>query len=330
MLDISAALPLLDAPKKIFITTHHKPDGDALGSSLGLYHYLIQKGHSVTVVSPSEIPDFLQWMPGIETVLNFETEAKAALKVLADCDLIFCLDFNNIGRIKLMEQALRAATQPKILIDHHLIPEEEVFQFGISLPDKSSTCEMVYDFILLDNGAEKLNEPIMQCLYTGLMTDTGSFRFPATTGSVHTMVADFKNRGFKHSIIHENIFDSWTEKRLRFLGYILYKKMQIFPEQKTGIIVISKEELKTYGSGTGDTEGMVNYPLSITGIEKSVLIIERNDEVKLSFRSKGAIDVSSFSRTHFNGGGHFNAAGGQSKESLEEVENKIKTLLHLN
>lgn len=330
MLNIEVALPFLDAPKKIFITTHHKPDGDALGSSLGLYHYLIQKGHSVTVVSPSEIPDFLQWMPGIETVINFESEAKQALKVLADCDLIFCLDFNNLSRIKSMESALRAAPQPKILIDHHLLPELAAFEYGVTDPEKSSTCEMVYDFIFLDNGAEKLNTAIMQCLYTGLMTDTGSFRFPATTASVHLMVADFKNRGFEHSIVHQNVFDCNTEKRLRFLGFVLYEKMQIFPAQKTGLIVISNEEIKRLGSGTGDTEGMVNYPLSITGIDKSILIIERNEEVKLSFRSKGNIDVSTFARENFNGGGHFNAAGGQSKEPLLEVENKIKTLLQLN
>jgi len=330
MLDISAALPLLDSPKKIFITTHHKPDGDALGSSLGLYHYLIQKGHSVTVVSPSEVPDFLQWMPGIETVLNFESEPKQALQVLSDCDLIFCLDFNSLSRIKAMEAALREAPQPKILIDHHLLPEADVFIYGVSAPEKSSTCEMIYDFILLDKGADLLNEAIMQCLYTGMMTDTGSFRFSSTTGSVHTMVADFKSRGFQHSLIHDQIYDSWSEKRMRFLGFVLYEKMEIYPEQKTGLIAISNEEIKRLGSGTADTEGMVNYPLSIAGIEKSILIIERKDEVKLSFRSKGTIDVSSFAREHFNGGGHLNAAGGQSKESLEQVKTKIKNLLHLN
>jgi phosphoesterase RecJ-like protein len=329
MLNISAALPLLAQPKRIFITTHHKPDADALGSSLGLYHYLKQKGHAPTVVSPSEIPDFLQWMPGMDSVLNFEAESKKALEVLTECDLIFCLDFNSLNRIKLLEKPLREAVQPKILIDHHLLPEVDVFAYGSSEPEKSSTCEMVYDFIINSNGEAFLSPEVMQCLYAGLMTDTGSFRFPVTSASVHNMIADFKNRGLEHSEIHNLIYDSWSENRMRFLGYILYEKMEIFPEQKTGLIALSKEELEKFKAASGDTEGMVNYPLSIQDINLSVLLIERKDGVKISFRSKGDIDVSALARDHFNGGGHFNAAGGQSSDSLEGTVAKIKKLLSL-
>lgn len=329
MLDITAALPLLNEPKKIFITTHHKPDGDAMGSALGLYHYLKQTGHEPIVVSPSEVPDFLMWMPGMDTVLNFESEAKAGLAALEDSDLIFCLDFNRLDRVKALEIPLRGSGQPKILIDHHLLPESDVFSYGISRPAKSSTCEMVYDFILLNNGRDYLSQAVMQCLYTGLMTDTGSFRFPVASASVHAMVADFKNRGLEHGPIHDEVFDVWSEKRMRFLGYLLYKKMEIYPEKKTGIITVSRNELEQFEVLAGDTEGIVNYPLSIAGITTSVLIIERKDEVKLSFRSKGDIDVSVLAREHFEGGGHFNAAGGRSRISLNETLSKIKTLLTL-
>jgi phosphoesterase RecJ-like protein len=329
MKNIREVLPLLQEPKKIFITTHHRPDGDALGSTLGLYHFLIQQGHMPTVVSPSEVPDFLMWMPGIDTVLNFESEPKQALKVLAEADLIFCLDFNSFSRIKTMEEPLVKATQPKILIDHHLRPDEASFTYGMSEPEKSSTCEMVYDFIQIAGGEQYISNEVSQCLYTGLMTDTGSFRFPITTAAVHEMIADLKHRGLEHAVIHQYIYDSWSVERMRFLGYVLYEKMQIFPEQNIGIIALSLEDQSKFKISTGDTEGMVNYPLSIESVTMAVLLTEKKDEVRMSFRSKGAIDVSTFAATNFNGGGHFNAAGGRSKDSLEITLKKLKELLNI-
>lgn len=329
MNSITEALPLLEAPKKIWITTHHKPDGDALGSTLGLYHYLLQKGHRPVVVSPSEVPDFLSWLPGIDTVLNFESEPKQCLKLLQEADLIFCLDFSRLDRIKAMEEHLRQAVQPKILIDHHLNPDRDAFAYGMSEPDKSSTCEMVYDFIKLAGDGELISNEVAQCLYTGVMTDTGSFRFPITTAAVHEMLADLKRRGLDHAQIHQNIYDSWSAERMRFLGYVLYEKMEIFPRQHAGIIALTQEEQQRFKVATGDTEGMVNYPLSIGGVDMAVMLTEKKDEVRMSFRSKGNIDVSSFAAQHFNGGGHFNAAGGRSQLSLEETVKKLKSLLNI-
>lgn len=323
---IEAALPLLQEPKKIFITTHHKPDGDALGSSLGLYHYLLQKGHQPVVVSPSEVPDFLAWMPGIETVLNFESEPKQCQKVLAEADLIFCLDFNRLDRVKSFTELLAEATQPRVLIDHHLHPDTAVFAYGMSNPEKSSTCEMIYDFIRLDGGSELISNEIGQCLYTGVMTDTGSFRFPVTTASVHEMLADLKHRGLEHAVIHQRIYDSWSAERMRFLGYVLYEKMEIFPEQHIGIIALSLTDMQKFKTATGDTEGMVNYPLSIENVNIAILLTEKKEEVRMSFRSKGNIDVSAFAAEHFNGGGHFNAAGGRSTDTLENTVLKLKQL----
>ena len=327
MNSIIEALPLLTEPRKIFITTHHKPDGDALGSTLGLYHYLVQKGHQPVVISPSEVPDFLMWMPGIDTVLNFESEPKQCLKILQESDLIFCLDFSRLDRIRAMEEPLRQATQPKILIDHHLNPDMEAFAYGMSEPGKSSTCEMVYDFIKLAGDEQYISNDVAQCLYTGVMTDTGSFRFPITTASVHEMLADLKHRGLEHAIIHQHIYDSWSEERMRFLGYVLYQKMEIFPKQHAGIIALTQEDQQKFKVATGDTEGVVNYPLSIENVTVSVMLTEKKDEVRMSFRSKGNIDVSTFAAQHFNGGGHFNAAGGRSALSLEETLKKLKTLL---
>jgi phosphoesterase RecJ-like protein len=327
MNSIQQALPLLKEPKNIFITTHHKPDGDALGSTLGLFHFLKGLGHHPTVVSPSEVPDFLMWMPGIESVLNYEAEPKLAIKALEKSDLVFCLDFNRLDRIKYMQPALQKATQPKILIDHHLLPDETVFAYGMSEPEKSSTCEMVYDFIQITGRADLISNEVAQCLYTGMMTDTGSFRFPITTASVHDIIADFKRRGLNHSLIHQQVYDSWSANRMRFLGYVLYEKMEILTSQRYGLIALSQEELKRFQVNTGDTEGLVNYPLSIRDINVSVLISERKDEVKLSFRSKGDIDVSTFARVHFNGGGHFNAAGGSSSLPLQETIEKVKALI---
>jgi phosphoesterase RecJ-like protein len=330
MKSITEALPLLEEPRKIFITTHHKPDGDALGSTLGLYHYLLAKGHEPVVVSPSEVPDFLTWLPGIDGVLNYESEPKQCLKALQEADLIFCLDFNRFERVKALQEHLRSAAQPKILIDHHLLPEEGAFAYGVSDPSKSSTCEMVYDFIRLSGGDNLISDNVAQCLYTGVMTDTGSFRFPVTTGAVHEMIADLKRRGLEHAIIHQYVYDSWSADRMRFLGYVLYQKMEIFPQQHVGIIALTQADQQKFKIATGDTEGMVNYPLNIEDVTMSVLLTEKKDEVRMSFRSKGNIDVSTFAGTHFNGGGHFNAAGGRSGESLEQTVLKLKTLLGIN
>ena len=323
---ITALQPLLSTPQKIFITTHYKPDADAIGSSLGLYHYLVQLGHEVSVVAPSEVPDFLLWMPDVEVVINYEADTEKALNVLNEADLIFCLDFNHPSRVKHLEEALTLATAPKVIIDHHLEPLTAFFAYGISQPEKSSTCEMVYDFIKSMGGAQFINQNIMQCLYAGCMTDTGSFRFSATTASVHEMIADFKHRGLEHGQIHQNIYDTYSANRLRIVGYLL-NNIYIDEEHQFSIMALSQKEAQQFDIQPGDTEGIVNMALSVKNIQLSVMLTERAEEVRISFRSKGNVDVSTFSRTYFNGGGHFNAAGGQSNLSLTDTINKIKELI---
>ena len=329
MLPIQDAFGLLQTPRRIFLTTHHKPDGDAIGSMLGMQHYLNLRGHRAIAVSPGDVPGFLEWMPGTVSMLNYEAQPEESLKALADAELIICLDFNDFSRTKHLEPHLKAATQTKILIDHHLFPAD-VWDYGWSIPAKSSTCEMVYDFILAHGGQEYLNLDIAACLYTGVMTDTGCFRFPVTTGAVHKMIGALLDLGLDHSRIHEEIYDSWSENRMRFLGYVLIERMEIFRKYDSALIYLSRKDMNLFSVQNGDTEGLVNYPLSINGIRFSTLITERGDEIKLSFRSKGNFDVNTFARHYFDGGGHYNAAGGRSKTGMQETIEYFKRILSDN
>ncbi len=324
---INEFYPQLKTPKKVVITTHQKPDGDAMGSSLGLYHFLIQLGHEVTVISPTNWADFLKWMPGCDKVIDFEKNTEMAVQIINNAELIFCLDFNILHRTKNMESVISKSSAIKLLIDHHQQPEKEAFDFGESNTYKSSTCEMVYDFIVEAGYTDKINIDIATCLYTGIMTDTGSFRFASTTASVHHVVAHFKELGLNHTVIHENIYDNFLEDRLRFIGNALLNRLDVLYEYNTALMVISKQDLNRFDLKTGDTEGLVNYLLSIKGIQFGALAIDREEERKWSFRSKGDFDVNLFARNHFNGGGHKNAAGGRSTDSLEETVKKFKQVL---
>ncbi len=315
------------SPKKIVITTHQKPDGDAMGSSLGLSHFLTALGHSVKIISPTNWAGFLKWMPGASEVIDFEQSKDTAIKYIEEAEVLFCLDFNVLHRTKNMEPVLAPLTCIKVLIDHHQQPQEEYFDYGISDTAKSSTSEMVFDFIVESGHADKIDTNIAQCLYTGVMTDTGSFRYPSTSANVHYMVAKLKESGFNHTIVHENIYDSFLENRLRFTGHVLLNRMEVFYEYNTAIISIPKNDLLRFHIKTGDTEGLVNYMLSIQGIRFGALVIDRDEERKWSFRSKGDFDVNTFARTHFEGGGHFNAAGGRTNETLDATVWNFKKVI---
>ncbi len=320
----------LHTPKKVVITMHQKPDGDAMGSTLGLYHFLRKFNHEVKVISPTNWASFLNWMPGVNEVADYERSVHTSNETIAKADWLFCLDFNTLSRTKNMEEALANAPGQRILIDHHQQPQTEVFAYGISNTAKSSTCEMVFDFIRDSENLDKLDAQIAECLYTGLMTDTGSFRFPATTSDVHDAVSILKQHGLDHTKVHNEIYDNFSETRLRFIGNVLLNRMEIFYEYNTALIAVPGADLVKYDIKTGDTEGLVNYPLSIEGIKMAAIIIDRGEERKLSFRSKGEFDVNTFARTWFNGGGHYNAAGGASKEPFETVVEKFKEAMAEN
>jgi len=327
MQSIEQFYPLLNQPFKAVITAHQKPDGDAMGSSLALYHFLTQLGHDVTVISPTNWAQFLAWMPGTDKVIDFESNKAKATEIVNNADYVFCLDFNILHRTKHMEPIIKNAKAVKILIDHHQQPDIESFQYGISDVKMSSTCEMIYDFIVQSGHSNLINLDIATSLYTGLMTDTGSFRFPSTTASVHKIVAHLKELGLQHAKIHEAIYDNSSEGRLKFMGNAFLNRMHVFPEYNTAVMAIPKTDIYKFELKTGDTEGLVNYLLSINGIKFAAIVIDREEERKWSFRSKGNFDVNIFARTHFDGGGHANAAGGASPKSVEETFNDFKNLL---
>lgn len=330
MQPINQIFPELNSEKTIVITMHQKPDGDAMGSTNALALFLQQYGHRVQVISPTNWADFLKWIPGVNKTWDYEKNTDASNKLIAAADFIFCLDFNVLSRTRNMEQALAAAPGKRVLIDHHQQPQTEVFAYGISDTNKSSTCEMVYDFIMAANGADKITPDIAACIYAGTMTDTGSFRFPATSASVHRMVAHLKEKGLDHSYVHEALFDNFSENRLRFIGNTLLNRMDVFYEYNTAVITIPAQDLQKFDIKTGDTEGLVNYPLSIEGIKLAAIIIDRGEERKCSFRSKGSFDVNNFARKYFNGGGHKNAAGGASTLPLDEVKAAFVTAMKEN
>ena len=306
------------SPKKIVITTHHKPDGDAMGSSLGLYHYLIQLHHQVQVISPTDYPDFLWWLPGNNTVWEFPKTEKASKQAIAEADLIFCLDFNNLGRINEMGEVVRQSNALKVMIDHHL--NAEGFENAAYADTKAvATAELIYKFIVRMGDKENINLDSATCLYTGILTDSGSFKFNSTTPDVHHITAELLEIGVKPYDIFENIFDTNRLNRLQFVGYCLLNKLKVLPEYNTAYITITKEELKQFQITTGDTEGLVNYPLSIKGIKLACLIVDRTERVKLSLRSKGDIPVNEICSKYFEGGGHKNASGGHSFKTLDET-----------
>jgi bifunctional oligoribonuclease and PAP phosphatase NrnA len=330
MKPIQEIFPLLSAPRKVVITTHQKPDPDAMGSSLAMYHFLVLLGHEVTVVSPTNWATWLNWMSSSNLVIDYEVFSDKAHQALNDADWLFCLDFNTFSRTKNLTPKLYDFKGTRILIDHHQQPDIANFDYGISDTAKSSTAEMVYDFIVQSGHSDKINTPIAECLYAGVMADTGSFRFASTTASVHHMVAFLKERGLDHSKVHENIYDNFLENRLRFIGHVLMNRMEVFYEYNTVLIAISKRDLLRFQVKTGDTEGLVNYPLSIQGIKLAGLVIDRDEERKWSFRSKGGFDTNTFARKYFNGGGHFNASGGKSIDPLEKTVEQFKIAMKEN
>lgn len=326
--DIQAVQALLATPKKIAIIPHRGPDGDAMGSTLALYHFLLKQNHQPIVVAPNEFPDFLAWLPGSETVKIYEKDKENCTAILEDAELVFTLDFNAFHRTGEMETVLEQLTAPFIMIDHHQKPDDYATimysdtQFG-------STCEMIYNFISFLDQKASIDKTIATCIYTGILTDSGSFRFPKTTGNTHRIVAELIDLGVENTVIPTQLFDNSSYDRLQLLGRAL-QNMKVIAEKQTSYITLTQAELNEFNFVKGDTEGIVNYGLSIKGIIFSAIFIENQEEkiIKISFRSQGNFDVNEFARNHFNGGGHINAAGGKSEESLSDTVAKFEELVH--
>lgn len=325
--DIQAIKLLLATPKKIAIIPHRGPDGDAMGSTLALYHFLLKNNHEPIVIAPNDFPDFLAWLPGSETVKIFEKDIDNCTKILEEAEIIFTLDFNAFHRTGEMEHTLAKLKAPFIMIDHHQKPDDYA-AYMYSDTSFGSTCEMVYNFISFLDKKGDLDKTIATCIYTGILTDSGSFRFPGTTGNTHRIIAELIDLGVENTQIPILLFDNSSYSRLQLLGRAL-QNMKILAEHKTSYMSLTQAELDEFNYVKGDTEGIVNYGLSMKGIVFTAIFIENKDEkiIKISFRSQGGFDVNEFARAHFNGGGHSNAAGGKSLDSMEETLKKFEDLV---
>ncbi|MFS4456653.1 DHH family phosphoesterase [Maribacter sp. 2304DJ31-5] len=324
---INALKELLSSPKKIVVIPHKNPDGDAIGSTLALWHYLNIKGHKAVIVSPNDFPKFLKWMPGANQILNFENKNSICKKKLEEADIIFTLDFNHLGRVGQMTKTLEALDTAFVMVDHHQEPSDYA-QIMFSDVNMSSTCEMVYHLISNLGDADLIDHQMANCIYTGIMTDTGSFKFRGTTGTTHRVIADLIDKGAEGTEIHHRIYDTNAPSRLHLLGRAL-NNMVILKEFNTAYITLSQEELDNYNYVKGDTEGFVNYGLTLEGVRFAVIFIENKEEgiLKISFRSVGDFSVNDFARKHFEGGGHTNAAGGKSEKSIPETTSYFLSLL---
>ncbi len=321
-----ALVAFLGGKRRIVILTHWSPDGDAMGSSLGLANFLKKTGQQVSVVVPNDYPEFLYWMKGHSEVVIAEKNQAVAHDLISNSELIFCLDFNDLSRINSLGQFVAQQSQPKVMIDHHPSPSD-LGSYRLHDVAASSTCELIYRFIDMLNGTALIDAEIAECLYAGIMTDTGSFRFPSTTAETHRIVADLIAKGAQHSLVHNRVYDDNSESRLRLLGYSISEKLNVEMEYKTAFFTLTNEEHDRFNYKKGDTEGLVNYALTIRGIVFAAFFSERDGKIKCSFRSKGNFDVNLFARANFSGGGHRNAAGGISDDSLEDVVKKFKSLL---
>lgn len=316
---------LLSSPKRIAITTHLRPDGDAIGSSLGLWHFLQALGHKAKVVAPTDYPEFLKWLPGTSEVVIATEDLDHAKWTMEGADIIFCLDFNALQRVQDLETAVKESEAKKIMVDHHLDPAGfEDFRYWD--PTASSTAELIYRMIDEMGHSKLVTAEMAECLYTGIMTDTGSFRFTSTSPAVHRIVANLMETGISVNAIYDRIMASSTVDRLRFLGHCLSERLVYKPEFKTAYITVPQDVFRKYNVKTGDTEGLVNYPLSMKNVNLGVMLTVQDNLVKLSFRSRGGVN-STLLAAEFDGGGHFYASGGRSTLSIEDTEKKLLQVL---
>ena len=319
---------LLSSPKKIVITTHKGPDGDAIGSSLGLLHLLKQLGHKVQIITPNEYAEFLHWLPGNSDVITYDGNEVKANKITNEAELIFLLDFSHLSRISTYADTIKNSNATKIMIDHHQDPDMDIADIIFSDISSCSTAQMVFEVMEAMNMTKYLNKAIAECLYVGIMTDTGSFKYASTSAKTHNVIAELINTGIENDKIHDLIYDNSSATRIQLLGYCLNEKLRLYPENNSAIISLTEDELKKFKFKKGDTEGFVNYALSIKGIKFAIFIAEKDGIVKLSLRSKGGFKVNKIANKYFSGGGHMNASGGVSEYSVNETIIKVEKILN--
>lgn len=327
MKNIEALQQLLGSQQKIVITAHANPDGDAIGSSLGMYFYLKALSQtSVSIIMPTAMPDNLSWMNGFDNIMIYDNQSSICNKYLEEATIIFSLDYNGLNRIETMQHALKKSAAFKVMIDHHMHPED-FCDAVLSDTTASSTCQLVYEFIQMMEHNELLNLDILNALYVGILTDTGGFRH-ATSARLFKIVGEFLEHGVNNNQLSDWVFNDHSIKSFKLFAHCISNRLEIWEQVNTGVIVIDQEDHQNFNIQRGDLEGIVNFALKIRKLKCAVMITERKDIVKLSMRSKDDFSVQEICSKHFNGGGHKNASGGSMKISLGEVVEKLKKILH--
>jgi phosphoesterase RecJ-like protein len=327
MEDLGSYLKLfLSVPRKIVILGHARPDGDALGSTVALATYYRKLGHDAQVIVPNDYAEFLKWLPNLDLVTDNQREGSKATALLDEAELVFCLDFNDPARLEYLSGKFKHSRAMRIMIDHHKNPQDFT-RYRYWDDNASSTAELIYRFIEEFGDIKLIDKDIATCLYTGVLTDTGSFRYSNTSSQTLRIVADLMEFDLDTAQIYDRVYNTFSQDRLRFFGYCFSEKMKVFPELQSAVIWVSEDELNRFNVRPGDTEGLVNFPLTIKGIIFACLIVDRSSQIKLSFRSKGDFNVEQFAKSHFQGGGHFNASGGASQQSLDETLQRFIDLL---
>ncbi len=318
--NVKQAYALIEDSENVVIISHVGPDGDAVGSTLGMYHFLNGLEKQATVVLPNEFPQYLNWMPDSDTIVIAEDNLDATVQLLKHADLLIMIDFNELGRVNGLKPLIEVSNVPKILIDHHPFPAD-IADVVISHPELSSASELVFRLICRMGFAQKISKECAECIYTGMMTDTGGFTYNSNQSEIYVIIAELLRKGVDKDLIYKKINFSHSEDRMRLMGYCLYEKMKIYPEYRTAVIGLSEDELNRFAAQTGDTEGIVNLPFSIKGIVFSAFFREdkKRKKIKISFRSQGDFPANRVASEYFNGGGHLNAAGGDTKLSLSET-----------
>ncbi|MDR0370569.1 MAG: DHH family phosphoesterase [Prevotellaceae bacterium] len=324
--NIAKAKRIIAHSERFVIVPHVGPDGDAMGASLGLWHYLTAIEKEAVVIVPTDFPDFLKWMPGCRRVIIYEHQKETAVQLIATADVIFTLDFNAIARCGDMAETVLQALSIKIMIDHHLYPDNFA-NIIISHPEISSTSELIFRFIIRMGDFPKIDRSCAECIYVGMMTDTGNFSYNSNNPGIYLIVAELLKIGINKDAIYNNVYGAYSVSRFRLMGYTLHKKMKIYPKYRTALLTLSAKEMTNFDFTTGDTEGFVNMPLSIKGIEFSVFMREDENKIKISFRSQGTFPANKVAKDVFDGGGHLNAAGAESYTTIQTTVKRFLAAL---
>ena len=317
----------IETAERIVILSHFNPDGDTIGASVAWYDYLQGLGKQAQIIAPNDFPQNLKWMKGSETVLIANQHPEQAEELIMSADLMICNDFQSFPRLDKLEEIAQKSKATKVLVDHHIGPDVEQFDLVFSTVDVSSTCELVFNLITRLSPESPVSTAVAEAIFTGIMTDTGSFSYSCNYKETFEVVAKLVGLGIDTCRIHREIYDTFSEDRLRLLGHCLTNRLTVLPEFSTAYMYLTKEDLRTYNYIPGDTEGIVNYALSIKNIEFAAFFTERENRVRISFRSKGAVDCNAFAKTHYDGGGHYNASGGNSFVSIQETIQNFEKLL---